>query len=366
MFIVVDDIVYKVTRETAKESFKLRLTEKLSHVYAKSIFDSVISEIMQHVEFPKIMDSNSIFVYKNNEFEEYSLEMQEITRTGKQYVIEAFAPTYTGVEVSEVTELLMYTVSSPFHKQDSYRKAIIVHTQDGWNAVSMEEDCDKVIKDALKEILNEEQSEKIADSIVENIFTSSVFCVALRKENDLCYFGLENGSCKEIIAFSATELYKIIMKSLPKLKVLSEEAKLVSNLIHNRLLYKANVSSTELKNPFKFDGDVPIFKKVVNGIELTLDLDEGTWYSDYIKVSLDQIKWKAETDTSKYQRGEYGGLQILSYPKLDNNWEKDEYLLYSNRREFGGGLYYCVKTGTDDPHYVKPTAEVYVKLFFDE
>lgn len=286
MFIVTNyKMAYKLTRKSLSDALKYKLRVALKPIYAEELLEDIVCEVISHTEFPKIIDTDSIYIYNNKKFYEYVMD-NGIKKTEKVYSITDFAPNYTGAEIKEINNLLNYSYLGELSFMHcGYDNPMIVPTSDGANVISVTKDVVSYVTEVLKSIVKDNVSEKIAKNIVTDIlFPNTILWVSIFQSNDLVQYAFHSdGSVEKITPFSVKGLYEAIMKYLPKLSTISKSAERLSILMHNHLLYNVDICEYELNKPFTInDEGNAVFRKVINGIEFFLDHDTGEWCSDFI------------------------------------------------------------------------------------
>ena len=99
MILVRNESVCRITREQLLEGAKESLSKTLSQMYQAEFLEEVLDEATTKVEIPAIVDSNSIFLLKNNELFEYRFtDSEEYLLLENQYQLSSLSPRYADSE----------------------------------------------------------------------------------------------------------------------------------------------------------------------------------------------------------------------------------------------------------------------------
>lgn len=381
MFIVNDKLVYQITRKSAIEGLGFAIEEKLKAQYNEIVLKAVVNEILQHVEFPIVMDSNDVYIYHNEKFMKYVLATSGIQETAEQYEISYFKPRYNGPEVRQIFDVLEYSMEQLLFRQDHYKNAMIVQSDDDqYGVVSMLADVKNAIVKKISNFLSENESKNIANNIIEYFYSDSMLIAGLRQNGDMTYYSLgTDNACKRLSIFDASELYKAIMSFLPDLKVISAKAKMAAIYLHNYILYGYEFQGSELRNPCGFRGKKAIFKRTVRGIDFYLHPKRKIWVSDYIKIKANEIDFtfdkRLEGIAADYYRGRYKGFYFFWHIDDDMPMPSDNLPVILDGSKY---VYYVSKTfgfhtfdralGDSDKHfdsdhkYNEDNFEAYIRI----
>lgn len=262
MILVRNESVCRITREQLLEGAKESLSKTLSQMYQAEFLEEVLDEATAKVEIPAIVDSNSIFLLKNNELFEYRFtDSEEYLLLENQYQLSSLSPRYAD---SESGIKLQFDMSTFLMRNCRWEKKVLIVKTDNTAEISTFETVKEVLKKCLYKYLCEVTANQIVKDFESETFSNAMFIVK-DTERNLYYAFEKEKRCREIKTFSVEETAKIIQKHLNKTKTTKKYSKKMAIRFYNLLFSKFDFDGYPLHVDFDENGN-RVVKKIIDSV----------------------------------------------------------------------------------------------------
>ena len=321
------DIMYYITRESAKRGISNILTSRVNKRFDSGFSRNIISDIMSNISIPNeyrndkciymsVDDeccNNTYSAYNLDKSKRFSITASEVIRClNKKNGSEIVPYPIPKCSLKDFNTSYYLPLDSTVLFKELSEKSVnngVIKQSGNLNDMtfSISESYETLICKILREVFSTEYSSHLAKRIVNSMSNDlhKFFVYRIVNQKPVIYAISHNGVqlVDTEAKLSAANIVEIINPFVTGIPGVDNAITKLANKIHNMVLYDIDYDKEELNNPYEYDGKKFNFKMTKNGIDFIFRHESDcwpvrftSWISDLICVPFKDITWGRTTE----------------------------------------------------------------------